>query len=507
MKKFWLVTLSILIGSILTLVIIYAFNPISGDLKIEHVSKVPSRTAFYTIGPDSALIPLNFVEVSKNVMVAVVNIQSTQNLRQAQRGRGHDDEQMRQFFDEEFFRYFFGPDAAPEGQRRRESPQQQVGVGSGVIINEKGYIVTNNHVVANASDIDVTLYDNRTYKAEIVGTDPTTDLALIKINETKLPVIPMANSDEAQIGEWVLAVGNPYGLTSTVTAGIISAKSRSLNILAEKYAIESFIQTDAAINPGNSGGALVNLQGGLVGINTAIASPTGSYSGYGFAVSSNLVNKVVEDLIQFGAVKRAYLGISLRNITGKFARENKLKINQGAYVDSIMPEGAAAKSGLKKGDIIIVADGKRVQQSSELQEIIAIRRPGDKIDLLVNRNGEELKLSVVLKGLDEGREIVANNKGKTSLESLLGAKLQNIENNLAKKLSIPGGVKITNLQEGGRLTNQTDIREGFIITKVNDQPIKSVEELQSLLEKRKGGVLLEGVYENLSGTFYYAFGL
>lgn len=381
MKKNLSVIMAFIFGIVITLAVVFVTSDKTDEtLKVEHLSGVPAQNAVYTKDVNGKIIPLDFTGATKNVMNAVVNIQSTM--------AGQESPEY-----DEFFRYFFGPDQVPEQQER-------VGIGSGVIINSNGYIITNKHVVEDSKELDVTLRDNRTYKADIVGTDPSTDLALIKIDEKNLPVIAFANSDEAQVGEWVLAIGNPYGLTSTVTAGIISAKSRSLNLSRNQNSIESFIQTDAAINPGNSGGALVNLKGGLVGINTAIASPTGSYSGYGFAVSSNIVSKVAEDLMKFGKVKRAYLGILLHNITGKFARENKLQVNQGAFVDNVIKNGAAARAGIQPGDIIVKVNGIQIRQSSELQEVIAEHHPGDKVNVTVNRKGSTKEFNVVLQGGD-----------------------------------------------------------------------------------------------------------
>jgi serine protease Do len=498
MKKIIVIITSLVLGSIITLAVIYGVSRNkSGVPGLEHISGVRATPAFYTLDEKGKVVPLDFTGISRKVMDAVVNIQSTQARQYADRQfPGPDDD---------FFRFFFGPDQIPDQRQREMNPQQQIGIGSGVIIDSNGYIVTNNHVVSGASDLEVTLHDNRTYKAEVVGTDPATDLALIRIDEKNLPVIPIANSDEAQVGEWVLAVGNPFGLTSTVTAGIISAKSRSLNINSEKNSIESYIQTDAAINPGNSGGALVNLQGGLVGINSAIASPTGSYSGYGFAVSSNIVSKVIEDLIKFGTVKRGYLGIMLRNITGKFVKDKNLKVNQGAYVDSIMPEGAARKSGIAAGDVIVAVDGKTIIQSSELQEIIAEHHPGDKVNITVNRNGDTKSFDVVLKPGTESSN-TASVSNLANLESVLGAQFQPVERNLAGKLGIEGGLQVKNLRPGK--LKDAHIREGFIITRVNDQPVKSPDDFKRILNNRRSnGIMMEGVYENSPEKFYYAFGM
>lgn len=507
MKKFGVIILSLVLGSAVTIAVIYALSPSlrKSSVEMEYIPESTARNVLYTKDTKGNIVPLDFTEISRKVMDAVVNIQSTQERSYAQ---GSQPQSPFRDFDEEFFRYFFGPEQMPKGRGQQRSPQPQMGIGSGVIINKDGYIVTNNHVVANSSELDITLHDNRTYKAEVVGTDPATDLALIRIKESNLPAIPLANSNEARIGEWVLAVGNPYGLTSTVTAGIISAKSRALNIISDQYAVESFIQTDAAINPGNSGGALVNLQGGLIGINTAIASPTGSYSGYGFAISSNMVNKVVKDLIKFGEVRRGYLGIVLHNLTGKFARDNNLKINQGAYVDSALADGAAAKAGIRSGDVIVAVDGNDVRQSSELQEIIASHSPGDNVKVTVNRKGETKQFKVTLKGREnDNKTAKLGERADEKLEAILGATFKTVEKEKAKSLGLEGGVQVTSIRPG-KISSQTEMREGFIITRVNDVPVRSTGDLENILQKRKsGGVMMEGVYENMKGTFYYAFGL
>ncbi|MCB0551151.1 MAG: Do family serine endopeptidase, partial [Phaeodactylibacter sp.] len=384
-------------------------------------------------------------------------------------------------------------------------PEVRVGTGSGVIINEGGYIVTNNHVVADADDLEVTLHDNRTFKAAVIGTDPTTDLALLQIKAEGLPALPLVNSDEVKVGEWVLAVGNPMGLNSTVTAGIVSAKGRNINILREQFAVESFIQTDAAINPGNSGGALVNLEGGLVGINTAIASPTGAYAGYGFAVPANIVNKVVEDLLQYGVVQRGVLGVMIRSVDGSLAKEKGLDVTRGAYVDSLLENSAAAAAGLQPGDVVVEVEGKTIQSSPELQEMIARYRPGDKVSLKVDRKGKTKAFEVVLNNRQGSTALVEKPKQKDAL-AMLGAEFETLSSDAARKLDIEGGVKVTRLSSG-KLRKYTDMREGFIITKADGLPVRNVDELAKALEGKSGGVMLEGIYEDVPGVRYYAFGM
>jgi S1-C subfamily serine protease len=355
-------------------------------------------------------------------------------------------------------------------------------------------VVTNNHVIRGAEDIEVTLYDNRVFKAKVIGSDPSTDLALLKISEKGLPYLPLVNSDEVEVGEWVLAVGNPFNLTSTVTAGIISAKARNINILRDRSAIESFIQTDAAINPGNSGGALVNLQGGLVGINTAIASTTGAYAGYGFAVPANIVSKVVEDLIEFGMVQRGFLGLMIRSVDGNLAREKELEVTVGVYVDSITANSAAGEAGVQVGDVILGVNSVDTRSSSELLETIGRKRPGDEVTLKVNRSGKVMEFEVVLRNQDGDTKLVQ--KSTETVLDVLGIELEKVER----------GLKITRLGPG-KLREQTDIRKGFIITKVDHRDPGSIEDLVRYLEKAEGGIMLEGIYENVPGTHYYAFGM
>jgi len=374
--------------------------------------------------------------------------------------------------------------------------------GSGVILSDDGYIVTNNHVVQDASSIEVTLNDKRTYDAKIIGTDPGTDLALIKIDEKELPFLAYGNSDSVKVGEWVLAVGNPFNLTSTVTAGIISAKARNLNILGKNSSIESFLQTDAAVNPGNSGGALVNTSGQLIGINAAIASNTGSYLGYSFAIPVNIVKKVVEDFLQFGEIQRAYLGVSFEEIDSKLAKEKGLSKVKGIYVTSVVENGSAKEVGIKIGDVITKIGASEVNSSSELQEAIITHRPGDKVVVSYTSNGEEKDVTVTLKNQDGGTGIVK--KDESSVVSLLGATFENISTDDMRNLGLNYGIKISKLDAG--LLRNAGIREGFIITSVDKKPIKSKEDLVTALKDKKGGVLIEGFYSN-GMRAYYGFGM
>ncbi len=386
-------------------------------------------------------------------------------------------------------------------------PQVQMASGSGVIISGDGYIVTNNHVVDDADNIEVTLNDKRTYTAKVIGKDKGTDLALLKIEETNLPYLLYGNSDDVKVGQWVLAVGNPFNLTSTVTAGIVSAKGRNVGIIQGDQIrglppLESFIQTDAAVNPGNSGGALVSTNGQLIGINSAIASNTGSYTGYSFAIPVNLVRKVVNDLIEFGEVQRAFIGVSIRDIDAGFAKEKNIKELKGVYVTGLTDNGAAASAGIKEGDIITKVGDAAVNDSPELQEQVGRFRPGDKISVTALRDGEEKTFAVTLK--NRAGNVTMAEKEKFEPIRALGATFQPASAADLKKLGIDAGLQVVDLQNG-KLAN-AGIRPGFIITSIDKKKITSKEELLGTLENKKGGVLIEGVYPN--GTkAYYAFGL
>jgi serine protease Do len=495
MKKFGILILAAILGSGITLGV-YQFIDKKNDTRAlpELAYNMPVKSAVFTLDKKGEIVPLDFTSIAEDVMDAVVHIKSTQIIRSQRQNP-----QQNPYYD--FFEHFFGPEFRP--QRPQQGPQERVGAGSGVIISADGYIVTNNHVVDKADEVEVTLHDNRNYKAKVVGTDPSTDLALLQIKEEGLPFLPFLDSDVIKVGEWVLAVGNPFNLNSTVTAGIVSAKGRNINILGQS-AIESFIQTDAAINPGNSGGALVNLQGGLIGVNTAIASPTGSYAGYGFAVPSNLVKKVVYDIMEYGSVQRGYLGVFIRDINAELAKEKGLSISRGVYVDSLMQDGSAKEAGIKEGDIILKVGDAVVNTAPELQEQIARHRPGDKVDVLISRSGKEKSYNITLKGR-EGEKKIARESEKGVLEQL-GVELKPLDKERAQQLGIKGGLEVTALKQG-ILSRETSIKKGFIITGVNNKSVTTEKELVETLEKLEGGVMLEGVYENYPGTLYYAFGM
>ncbi len=497
MKRFALFVLAAIMGSALTYATIKLFEDHSAPAAAyAQIQGSPVVGATYTVNEHGEVVPLEFTGVAKQVMPAVVHIKSTKMQRANPYG-GRMPESQRDMFGNDLFHYFFGP-------QQQQSPHPRVGTGSGVIISADGYIVTNNHVISEADEIEVTLDDNQVYKAKVIGTDPSTDLALLQIKAKDLPYIPLLNSDEIEVGEWVLAVGNPFNLNSTVTAGIVSAKGRNINILRDKSAIESFIQTDAAINPGNSGGALVNLQGGLVGINTAIASPTGTYAGYGFAIPANIVAKVIGDLREYGMVQRGYLGIMIRSVDARLAEQKDLDVTEGVYVDSLMAESAAAEAGLKTGDVILNVDDHEVKSSAELQEIIGRKHPGDKVMLTIDRKGQEKNYEVILKNRDGETEM--RSRENMDVINILGAELEELDEKTARKLGIEGGLRVKTLRNG-KLKNETKIEKGFIITHIDKKTITTEKELRKYLEGKEGGVMLEGIYEDYPGTYYYAFGL
>lgn len=427
----------------------------------------------------------------------------------------------------DIFEYFFGFNGQ---QMPRQQQQQQVGYGSGVIISNDGYIVTNNHVVNGADEITVTLNERTTYPAKVIGTDENTDVALLKIEANNLPFVPFGNSDNLKVGEWVLAVGNPMNLGTTVTAGIVSAKARNLGIIeseknenqyrnnpfyqqqqqqqqaksAKSLSIESFIQTDAAVNPGNSGGALVNLKGDLVGINTAIVSPTGTFTGYSFAIPVNIVAKVVNDLRKFGQVQRAMLGVTIMDINSETAKDRKIDVQEGVYVDGVADLSGAMEAGIKKGDIIKAIDGIKVRTSTELQAQVGLHHPSDVVEVTLLRDKEEKKVKVKLRNMQGGTENV-----KAGGIELLGAAFSEISPELKRTLNIGSGVQVSGVKEGK--FKQAGIRKGFIILKVNDVRIESVEQLEKVVNASKNnagfdnaGLFIVGIYPN-GKVSYYAF--
>jgi serine protease Do len=387
------------------------------------------------------------------------------------------------------------------GDHSRSMPE--MGSGSGVIISEDGYIVTNNHVVDGADEVTVTLSNKKSFKAKVVATDPSTDLAVVKVDAKGLPFLLYGNSDEIKVGQWVLAVGYPLSLETTVTAGIVSAKGRSIDINSRQSVapVESFIQTDAAVNPGNSGGPLINPEGQLIGINSAIASPTGSYAGYSFTIPVNIVKKVVTDLIKYGTTQRAYLGIEYarENLTDDQKKEKGIKDDvEGVYIMNVKGNGAAFAAGLKEGDLITKLNGIQVNTGSELVGQIAIYRPGDKIKITYERGGKESEVMVTLMNNVGNLDLVKN-----SAFDKLGAELQPLQKADASKLNVKGGIVVTSISDKG-LFAKTRMEEGFVILKVNSQQVSSVDDFRKIVEQAGNGSLkLEGVYPGYDGSFTY----
>ncbi len=383
-------------------------------------------------------------------------------------------------------------------QQQRQQPQQQQqeqrrSGGSGVIISQDGYIVTNNHVVEDADKLMVTLSDGKSYKAKLIGTDPTTDIALVKIEESGLPFITFGSSDNLRLGEWLIAVGNPYGLNSTVTAGIVSAKGRNLDVIPNQFRIESFIQTDAAVNPGNSGGALVNTSGELVGINTVIKSPTGSFTGYSFAVPSSIVKKVIVDLMEYGIVQRGLIGIEYQEINESFvenfAEDLGISETSGLYVANVTEGGAAEAAGVKKGDVLFEFNGGEIGSSSALQEQIAKHRPGDKVQIGVKRDGNVKHFDVVLRNKVGEEKLLEKNS--TDIATFLGGKFADVSDKVKKDLDISYGVQVTDIGSG--LLSKCGIRRGYIITHINGNAVKSVDDLSRFTDNID---IIDGLYPN-----------
>jgi len=444
---------------------------------------------------NTTTIPTDFTYPAEQTLPKVVHIKVSQKMKN-QAFNPFGSQQLPDGFEQ-----FFQPFRSPRGGQQEF---KQEGSGSGVIISPDGYIVTNNHVAGDADEIEVSLYDKRSFKAKLIGKDPSTDLALIKIEAKDLPYIQFANSDDLKIGQWVVAVGNPFDLESTVTAGIVSAKGRSININSDKAPIEAFIQTDAAVNPGNSGGALVNLNGELVGINSAIASPTGSYAGYSFAVPANLVDKVVADLRKFGVSQRAFLGAKIRTVDGDFAKEKDIAVTQGVWVDEVNDNSAAQDAGLEQGDVITAINGVGVKESSALIEQIGRHRPGDKVRITYLRNGKERSTEATLKNASGTTSEVTET---TSVSvAALGADFKALSNDDLDKLKLSHGVQVEKLRDGK--LKKAGVREGFVITRLNNQPVSSTDDIARILDENDGnGVLIEGKYKGDDRMTYLGLGI
>lgn len=479
-----------LLGGMLPLGLFLFFNNPSSEDANNYSSNNSFNTPIHRTTLSNA-VPMqgDFVEASENSINSVVHV-TTKVVRT-------------QFQRDIFQEFFYGP-----GAGGKEFKQYGSGSGSGVIVSTDGYIVTNNHVIEDASEIEVILNDNSKYTAKIVGTDPSTDIAVLKIDSKNLPAMPLGNSDDIKIGEWVLAVGNPFNLTSTVTAGIVSAKARNINLLSDRtkqnvVPIESFIQTDAAVNPGNSGGALVNTSGELVGINTAIASQTGSYTGYSFAVPVNLVKKVMRDLMDYGIVQRGYLGVQIADINQEIVEEKGLPNTKGVYVAKIIEGQGADKAGVKEGDVILKIGGKDVNSVASLQEEIGRRRPGDKVAVTIRqKNGSEAIKEIVLRNSDGETKLVSKEEVKKNVA--LGATFEELTSKDMKELNVEYGVKIKTLTAGK--LKSLGLTEGMVITKVNNEAVRSVEQITNKLNQGNSGILLEIITES-GRKEYVGFGI
>jgi len=460
----------------------------------------PITKTAYTAAPNgTATQPIDFEKAAGTAVPSVVHIKTTTKFKETagRGGQGQDQDGQDPFGGGDLFRRFFGDG---DGRGMQQMPDQKAS-GSGVIISEDGYIVTNNHVVNGATAISVTLNNRRNYTAKVIGTDPNTDLALIKIDAKGLPVMPVGNSDDVKLGQWVLAIGYPLNLDVTVTQGIVSAKSRNIGINTRAAApVESFIQTDAAVNPGSSGGALVNTNGELIAINSAIASPTGSFAGYAYAVPSNLMKKVISDIMKYGSVQRGYLGISMAPEGLDDDKKKELGINydvDGVFVMDTDPRGAAGLAGLKKGDVITKINDETVSSDARLAELIARQKPGDKIKITYWRDGSEHNTDATLQ--NKLGSFASTNPA--AVESL-GADLSDLSKDKASQLGIDGGVVVNNIHNGV-IDSQTNMHPGFIITKVGDIRVHNVAELKDALGKQGSNFQIEGVYPDSKEVYYY----
>jgi len=476
MKKYGLTLVSSVLSALLA---VFLYDSIQGPREVIVRETVPARYTYLDTSNDPLLRPAtqpefraapnNFVRAARAATPAVVNIRSSQS-------------------DSRFDLW---------GSRNNWNSA----AGSGVIVSEDGYIVTNNHVVESGNLIEVTLNDKRKYEAKVVGLDPSTDLALLKIEAQQLPYLVFGDSDSLYTGEWVLAVGNPFNLESTVTAGIVSAKGRSIDILDRQDRIESFIQTDAAVNPGNSGGALVNTSGQLIGINTAIITRSGKYEGYSFAVPSNLVQKVILDLRDFGTVQRGVLGVFIDEITSERAAELGLPAVAGVYITRVTPGSGAAEAGLKAGDVIVGINGTNTNTLPEMQQQVGMYRPGNAIRVTYFRDGQVSEIAVVLKTL-AGNAYFTDENEEDALRNM-GFEVRDLSGQEREKLKV-SGVKVISIFRGS-IIERTNMEAGFVVTHINQQPVPDKATFIQLLRSEQGKVMLEGVYENYPGEYGYSF--
>ena len=480
------------LSSLATLALVGATNAGGSEMPLftesgSHIQKVMQS-------PEESAV--DFVSAAESTVNGVVSIKQYATPRQNSYSYASP-------FNDPLFEYFFGEQ--PRQQQRQKPEQRQTGLGSGVIISADGYIVTNNHVVAGAERLEVTLNDNRTFNATVVGADETTDLALIKIDASDLHVIPMGDSDKIKVGEWVLAVGNPFGFTSTVTKGIVSAKARNISAMTQSgnAGIESYIQTDAAVNPGNSGGALVNLNGELIGINTAIYSQTGSFAGYSFAIPTSIVKKVVTDLKQYGVVQRAVLGIAFGELTAELAKEKGITaVNSGIYVGKVQDRSAAFEAGIQEGDVIVSLDGSATNNTAQLQEAIAKHRPGDKVKVTYYRDNKKHEVTVTLRNALGNTEVT-----RTGDVLELGCAFKAVPKETLRQLEISNGVQVAGLKDGK--FKEAGIKEGFIITDINNSAVNSAEDVEKIYQAiMKSGpeydkvMFITGIYPTGRKVYY-----
>ena len=491
------------ISACTTLVSIWGFTRwTKSSNSFENNGKLPANYASFINGaaPGSTV---DFTPAANAASPAVVHIKTKTNAKKVENGA-----QVRPrnpffdfFGDDNFGDFFGGPRIIPE----------QRASGSGVLITADGYIVTNNHVVNGADEITVTLTNKKTYKAKVIGADASSDLAVIKIDESSLPYLVYGNSDDVKLGQWVLAIGYPLNLDVTITAGIISAKNRSIDINSRQSdkPVESFLQTDAAVNQGNSGGALVNTNGELVGINSAIMSPTGSYAGYSYAIPVNIVKKVVTDIVKFGTVQRAYLGVSMapeelndEQIKKLESELNvKYKVGEGVLITTVLDGGAAKTAGIKPGDVVVKFNGAAIKTAPELQEQVSRFKPGDKVAMIVKRNGKETPIEVVLKAKLGTSDLSKSSK----MAEKLGGKLENVDKATAQKNDIDGGVVVKELGSG--VLSKSRVEKGFVITSVNDDEVKNVEEFYEAIKKSNGAIKLTGFYPGYYGSYAFIINL
>jgi serine protease Do len=466
------ILISIMIAIVGGLIAVFVYAKLDRHDKVVVVQEKPA-VRYINFPGEASATPSDFTIAAESAVNAVVHVK-TKALRE---GTGNP-----------LYDFFFG--------YRYDEPEPVVGYGSGVIISDDGYIVTNNHVIEGSQTVEVILNDKRSFEAQIVGADPSTDIAVLKIKANRLHYLEYGNSDELRLGEWVLAIGNPYNLTSTVTAGIVSAKARSIDILSDNMAIESFIQTDAAVNPGNSGGALVNTQGQLVGINAAIASRTGAFSGYSFAIPVSIVRKVVDDIREFGSVQRAVLGVTITEVNNETAKQYNIDRIEGVIVKGLRENSSALEAGIEVGDQIIAINGVRINNPSELQEQISRYRPNDRITVTIIRNNRERLLNVVLRNPSGGTGMIE----KAQPVEVLGASFGEVTSQERKSLGIRNGVKVVQVTTGK--FRSAGIKEGFIITQINNTLVSSPGDIEKIVNNTAGGVYIEGVYPDGLVAYY-----